>query len=102
MLDIVKQLIISTTGIQPNYYNIELIDGNFVSLNLRVKMIANIDDFYLIKDKFLKVRGIELLDPVFTFINNKDFSFNFIIKMRELENDFNKPTVANDVKSCLS
>jgi len=102
MLDIVKQLIISTTGIQPNYYNIELIDGNFVSLNLRVKMIVNIDDFHLIKDKFLKVRGIELLDPVFTFINNKDFSFNFIIKMRELENDFNKPTVANDVKSCLS
>jgi len=95
MINEIRSYINSLCGIQLSNENIELIDGDFRTSILRVKLSINTDNHHLIKDKLIKDKYCSLIDTTFKFIDNSKYECLVRIDYNGLNQQLNKPAITN-------
>ena len=95
MINEIRNYINSLCGIQISNEDIELIDGDFRTGILKVKLSINVDNHHLIKDKLIKDKYCSLMDTAFKFIDDTRYECLVRIDYNGLNQQLNKPAITN-------
>lgn len=95
MIHEITAYINALSGMQISKDNIELIEGDFRTGILRVKLTIKTNNHHLVKDKLIKDKYCTLLDNTFKFIDNDNYECLLRIDYNGLDNELNKPVITN-------